>query len=157
MMSRLKGGAKRRPLITFFVLAYALSWWPSILYVLDLSPQPVAGFGPFLAALIVLAVTRGKGGITGLLRRMVLWRVDLRWYAAALLLPVGLATAATTLNILLGARSLPPPSWVAGRTSSRPSPSYFWFPVSAGRGRSRAGGALPCRGCKPAARRSWPA
>jgi uncharacterized protein len=104
MMSRLKGGAKRRPLITFFVLAYALSWWTSILYVLDLSPQPVAGFGPFLAALIVLAVTRGKGGIAGLLRRMVLWRVDLRWYAAALLLPVGLATAATTLNILLGAQ-----------------------------------------------------
>ncbi len=104
MVSRLTSGAKRHPLITFFVLAYALSWWPSILYVLDLSPQPVAGFGPFLAALAVLAVTRGKSGVGGLLRRMVLWRVGLRWYAAALLLPIGLATAATALNVLLGAQ-----------------------------------------------------
>jgi hypothetical protein len=50
MMSRLTGGAKRHALVTFFVLTYALSWWPSILYVLDLPPRPVAGFGPFLAA-----------------------------------------------------------------------------------------------------------
>lgn len=105
MVSRLTSGAKRHPLITFFVLAYALSWWPSILYVLDLSPQPVAGFGPFLAALAVLAVTRGRSGVGDLLRRMVLWRVGLRWYAAALLLPVGLAVVATTLNVLLGAQA----------------------------------------------------
>jgi len=47
-MSRLASGTKRRPLITFFVLSYVLLWWPSILYALDLSQQPVAGFGPFL-------------------------------------------------------------------------------------------------------------
>src|SRR5215216_4293091 len=69
---------RRHPLISFFVLAYALSWWPSILYALDLSPQPVAGFGPFLAALVVLALAYGKAGIGGLLRRMVRWRVGLR-------------------------------------------------------------------------------
>jgi membrane protease YdiL (CAAX protease family) len=103
-MARLSSVVKQHPLITFFVLAYALSWWPSILYALDLSPQPIASFGPFLAALAVLAVTRGKSGVGGLLRRMVLWRVGLRWYAAALLLPIGLATAATALNVLLGAQ-----------------------------------------------------
>jgi membrane protease YdiL (CAAX protease family) len=105
VMSRFTSGARRHPLITFFVLSYAFSWWPSILYALDLSPQPVAGFGPFLAALAVLAVTRGRGGVGGLLRRMVRWKVGLRWYAVALLLPVGLATAATALNVLLGARA----------------------------------------------------
>jgi membrane protease YdiL (CAAX protease family) len=104
MMSRLTSAVKRRPIITFFVLAYALSWWPSILYALDLSPQPIAGFGPFLAALAVLALTHGRTGIGGLLRRMVRWRVGLRWYAVALLLPVGLALAATVLNVLLGAQ-----------------------------------------------------
>ena len=104
MVSRLTSGAKRHPLITFFVLAYALSWWPSILYALFLSPQPVAGFGPFLAALAVLAVTRGRSGVGDLLRRMVLWRVGPRWYAAALLLPVGLAVVATALNVSLGAQ-----------------------------------------------------
>jgi uncharacterized protein len=96
---------RRHPLISFFVLAYALSWWPSILYALDLSPQPVAGFGPFLAALVVLALTYGKAGIGGLLRRMVRWRVGLRWYAVALLLPVAITLVATSLNVLLGAKA----------------------------------------------------
>ena len=53
------------PLITFFVLACALSWWPWILYSFDLVPNPIVGFGPFLAALVVLAVTRGKSGVGG--------------------------------------------------------------------------------------------
>ena len=91
--------------MTFFVLAYALSWWPWVLYAFGLYPAPIASFGPFLAALVVLAITQGKSGIGGLLRRMVRWRVGLRWYAVALLLPVGIALAATALNVLLGARA----------------------------------------------------
>jgi uncharacterized protein len=96
---------RRYPLITFFVLAYALSWWPWILYALDLSPQPIVGFGPFLAAIVVLAISRGKTGVVGLLRRMVRWRVGLRWYAVALLLPVAISLAAAVFNVLLGAQA----------------------------------------------------
>ena len=96
---------KRHPLIAFFVLTWALSWWPWILYAFGLSPTPIASFGPFLAALVVLAITQGKSGIGGLLRRMVRWRVGIRWYAVALLLPVGIALAATALNVLLGAQA----------------------------------------------------
>ena len=66
---------KRHPLVVSFVLAYALSRWPSILFALDLSPQPIVGFGPFLAAIVVLAATHGKSGVVALLRRMVRWRV----------------------------------------------------------------------------------
>jgi uncharacterized protein len=96
---------RRHPLISFFVLAYALSWWPSILYALDLSPQPIVGFGPFLAAIVVLALTRGNAGVVTLLRRMVRWRVAPVWYAVALLLPVAITVAATVLNVLLGAQA----------------------------------------------------
>ncbi len=104
-MSGLSSLVKRRPLIAFFVLTWALSWWPWILYAFGLSPTPIASFGPFLAALVVLAITQGKSGIGGLLRRMVRWRVGIRWYAVALLLPVGIALAATALNVLLGAQA----------------------------------------------------
>jgi uncharacterized protein len=103
-MARILRVVRRHPLITFFALAYALSWWPAILYALDLSPQPIVGFGPFLAALVVLAITRGKTGVLTLLRRMVQWRVRLRWYAIALLLPVAIASAAAGLNLLAGAQ-----------------------------------------------------
>jgi membrane protease YdiL (CAAX protease family) len=99
------GLIRRYPLISFFVLAYALSWWPAILYALDLTPQPIVGFGPFLAALVVLVITRGKTGVVTLLRRMVRWRVGLRWYAVALLLPVAIALTAAVFNVLLGAQA----------------------------------------------------
>jgi membrane protease YdiL (CAAX protease family) len=107
---------RRYPLSAFFVLAYALSWWLWILYALDRAPTPIVGFGPFLAALVVLAITQGKAGIGGLLRRMVRWRVGLRWYAVALLLPVAIALTAAVLNVLLGAQA-PSPVELGGWTS----------------------------------------
>src|SRR5215218_3644616 len=106
MMSSLLSVVKRHPLITFFVLTYALSWlawpvWASGLYPI----APVFSFAPFLAALVVLAITLGKSGVGGLLRRMVRWRVGIRWYAAALLIPAGITVAAAMLNVLLGAQA----------------------------------------------------
>jgi uncharacterized protein len=102
-MSRMLAVVRRHPLATFFVLAYALSWWAWILYALGLFPNPVASFGPFLAAMVVLALTEGKAGLLGLFRRMIRWRVKPGWYAVALLLPAVLTAAATMLNVLLGA------------------------------------------------------
>ena len=102
-MAQIFRAVRRRPLITFFALAYALSWWPAIFYAFDLLPQPIVGFGPFLAAVVVLAITQGKTGVMTLLRRMVQWRVGLKWYAIALLLPVAIAIAAAGLNVLAGA------------------------------------------------------
>jgi membrane protease YdiL (CAAX protease family) len=96
---------RRYPVTAFFVLACALSWWPWILYSVGLSPTPIVGVGPFLAALLVLALTEGKSGVVGLLRRMVRWRVGLQWYAVALLLPIVVILAAAALNVfLLGAQ-----------------------------------------------------
>ncbi|MGH3144450.1 MAG: CPBP family intramembrane glutamate endopeptidase, partial [Rubrobacter sp.] len=99
-MSRLSSVVKRRPLITFFVLAFALSWWPIPFYAAGLAPSPIIGFGPFLAALVVVAVAQGKTGVVGLLRRIVRWRVGFRWYVVALLLPVVISGAAAALNVL---------------------------------------------------------
>jgi membrane protease YdiL (CAAX protease family) len=122
-MSHLGSLIRRYPLVTFFVLAYALSWWAWPLYALDLSPSPIVP-GPFVAAFIVLAITRGKTGVVGLLRRMVRWRVGVQWYAAALLLPIVVALTAVALNILLlGAQ----PSSSAAELGGLPSliPTFF--------------------------------
>ena len=114
---------RRYPLISFFVLAYALSWWAWPLYALDLAPSPIVP-GPFVAAFIVLAITRGKTGVVGLLRRMVRWRVGVQWYAAALLLPIVVTLTAVALNVfLLGAQ----PSSSAAELGGLPSliPTFF--------------------------------
>ena len=58
-----------------------------------------------LISFFVLAITQGKTGVVGLLRRMVRWRVGLRWYAVALLLPVAISLAAAVFNVLLGAQA----------------------------------------------------
>jgi len=115
-MSRILALVKRHPLTTFFILAYALSWWAWILYALGLFPSPIASFGPFLAAIVVLALTQGKAGLLGLFRRMGRWRIPPGWYVVALLLPAVLAAAAAVLNVLLGAEA-PSTAELAGWTS----------------------------------------
>jgi membrane protease YdiL (CAAX protease family) len=132
MMSRPLSVVKRNPLISFFVLAYALSWlafpvWASGLFTFF---GPVFSFGPFIAALVVLAATRGKSGVGALLRSMVRWRVGLRWYAVVLL-PAGLAVAATVLNVLLGAQA-PSSVELGGWTSLLPG--YFLVLLTPGLG-----------------------
>jgi uncharacterized protein len=103
-MRRISALVKRYRLTAFFILAYALSWWAWIPYALGVFPNPVASFGPFLAALVVLALSEGKAGLLGLFRRMIRWRVAPGWYAVALLLPAVLTAVATMLNVMLGAQ-----------------------------------------------------
>ena len=93
----------RHALVTFFVLAYAIAWgffllsaiWPAFPFLFP--------FGPVIAAIIVASITHGRAGLLDLLRRCLRWRVGLRWYAAALLVPVAIALSAVALNIVLGA------------------------------------------------------
>jgi uncharacterized protein len=94
---------RRAPLVSFLVLSCLLSWWPAALYAAGASPVPIAGFGPFLAALIVLAMTTGRSGITRLLRSMVRWRVPSRVYVSAIGLPVLASGTAIVANLALGA------------------------------------------------------
>ena len=99
----LQSRVRRHPLIWFAVLAFVLSWWAWPLYFLGLLPVPIASFGPFLAAVAVLAVTEGKSGLVELLRRMGRWRVGAGWYLVALAIPVALSAVAVAMNMAMGA------------------------------------------------------
>ena len=93
---------RRFPLVAYFVLAYALTWW---VYPL-LRFSPLLGlfglFGPALAAIIVTGITDGRAGVKALLGRTVRWRVPLPWYLVALGLPAALALMAAGLYVLVG-------------------------------------------------------
>jgi len=77
---------RNHPLTAFLVVAFGFAW--SMWLLEAFYPQgtafiPSPTFGPLIAALIVLAFTRGKSGVKELLGRMVRWRVGLGWYAVA--------------------------------------------------------------------------
>ena len=93
---------RRHPLIAYFVLAYALTWW--IYPLLHFSPLIglVGLFGPAFAAIIMAAITDGKPGVKALLSRTVRWRVGLPWYVVALGLPTLLSLATAGLSVVLG-------------------------------------------------------
>ena len=101
MMSTITNVVKRHSLITFFILAYALSWW----FV------PLAGgmlpHGPMLAAIIVLAFSEGKAGLKGLFSQATHWRVGWIWYLIAPGIVIAYTAGAMGLNLLLGAQISP--------------------------------------------------
>jgi uncharacterized protein len=97
----LKGLLTRHPLVSFFAMAYALTWlaWsPWYLSKAGVGLLPYDGdsisdylntvalaLGPTLSAFIMTGVTGGRDGVRRLLRRIVLWRVGLGWYLFVLL------------------------------------------------------------------------
>ena len=103
MWSNVANMVKRYPLATFILLAYLFSWWPLLIYMLGDFPVEIAAFGPFLAALTVLAITNGRTAVMSLLKQMVRWRVGPQWYLIALGFPLLMTAIAVYLTIRLGA------------------------------------------------------
>ena len=106
-MTRLAETVKRCPILSFTLLAYALSWWPWVWYRLDATTvdAPILPFGPFIAAFILLMLVGRWPATRAWLAGIVHWRVGLRWYAVALLLPPALTAIAVGLTLLLGTQS----------------------------------------------------
>lgn len=95
---------KRYPLTTFFIIAYATSFVGG--YLSERYPSDwwaVFVYGPFIGAFLVTAIDKGRDGVKEWLSRIVRWRVGVRWYIVALLLPVLLRVIALGLSLLLGA------------------------------------------------------
>jgi membrane protease YdiL (CAAX protease family) len=107
----------RKPLLSYFVLSYALFWLALILFIvivtasglkMDSLPswampliQITGSWMPTVAALIVTGITEGRGGIKKLLLKFTHFKLPARWYFAALI-PFGLAFAAAGIYRLAG-------------------------------------------------------
>jgi membrane protease YdiL (CAAX protease family) len=80
----------------FFLLAYLLAWgaipWNSFF-----AP------GALLAAIVVVLTTDGPRGLLQLGSRLIRWRVNWVWYAAAVGIPLLVHVAATSINVAMGA------------------------------------------------------
>lgn len=108
---------RRWPLLSYFLLAYFFTWVIEVpmmlaargIITLELPHwlEAMAAFGPFVAALVVLNVTRGPDGIRELFASLLRWRVSTLWFAAAVVSPflilfAALAMTGQTAELLSG-------------------------------------------------------
>lgn len=101
---------RRHPLISFFVLTYAVAWllWAPLVIFRNQLPGPL-GFVlgllgtlvPSTLGLLFVGLLRGRPGVRRVLRRLVHGRIGLRWYLAVLALAM-LAPLGLGLSILMG-------------------------------------------------------
>lgn len=91
---------KRYAIVLFFPLAYLLSWWSVLV------PQANGGiipYGPALAALILIALTEGRAGLSVWWKRITNWRVNWTWYLAAPAIMIAFQLGGGLINLLMGA------------------------------------------------------
>ena len=127
---------RRHPVISFFVLTYAVTWtlWAPLVVFRDQIPGPlvlvllVLGSNvPSVLGILFVALLRGRSGVRILLGRLLRARIGLRWYLAAVALAVP-ALCAVWVSTLLGG-----PSPVVVTTISAVVVSFLFsiFPGSA--------------------------
>jgi uncharacterized protein len=95
-MSSFRMFVRTHRVLTFFALAYVLSW----------APLPWGTFftmGALIAALIVAFVADGPAGLKEIGVRLIRWRVNWVWYALALGVPLVVNAATMGLAVVTGA------------------------------------------------------
>ncbi|MEU8356151.1 type II CAAX endopeptidase family protein [Nonomuraea sp. NPDC048882] len=123
----LGGFIRRRPLVSFFVLANLLSWVAWVPYVLStnglgvlnfgfpeflgtsqlLGVLPGAYLGPIFSAYLVTRVAEGKEGVRRWIGRMTKWRVSWVWY---LVTALGVPAAIVVTGLALSDEKISMPS-----------------------------------------------
>lgn len=114
---------RSRPALLFFILAFAITWIVWVPRAVGEAWAEEIGaiwtYGPALAAVVAAAIVGGRAELSLLGRRLLEWRIGLRWYFVILLGPLALA--------LLEAAILPIVSEV---TWSESLPSPFTEPLT---------------------------
>jgi len=85
------------PLTVFVLLAYALSWWS-----IPFAAGGILPHGPFLAAIVVVALTQGGGGLKEWFKSIVSWRCAWYWLLVGPGLVIAYLLLALGLNRLMG-------------------------------------------------------
>lgn len=105
---------RKRPLLAYYVLTFALSWGGFLLVVGPsslantnwqaegkfLSAVMVMLAGPSIAGLLLTGLVDGRAGYRDLLMRLLKWRVGLRWYLLAIV-PAPIVAAGILFSLSL--------------------------------------------------------
>jgi membrane protease YdiL (CAAX protease family) len=122
-MTAITAFIQRRPVLTYYVLTFAISWGGVLLVIggpdgIPATPAEITTLfpavylatvaGPPVAGLLMTGLVAGGAGLRELLARLLRWRVGARWWAVALL------TAPLSVMATLLALSLLSPEFLPG-------------------------------------------
>ena len=106
-----RGLVRRHPVLLGFVLMFVCTWpidlWAAAgshgLVSVTIPPfLPIlVGYGFVVAAVVMTAVLDGRAGVVTLLRRFLIWRFGVLWYAVILLGPVAVDLTSIGVDVLL--------------------------------------------------------
>ncbi len=129
MTRRISLWVKEHQLITYFILAYAISWTivaPLVASAQGLIDVPVPftlhylnDYAPLLSALIITGVANGTEGLRELFQRMIKWRVGLGWVLVAAFSPLALFGVAAGV-VVIGLGDAPPDLSLLGTITFMP-------------------------------------
>jgi uncharacterized protein len=96
---------RNHPLVTFFLLAFGLTWVVWVPRALG-APLDTVGmawtWAPAIAALLAAALTGGRDAVRELGSRLVRWRVGWQWYLVVILGPAAFSLALAGIYTLFG-------------------------------------------------------
>lgn len=105
-LMNIKAIIQRHPLAAYFIIAFTIPWaiivviasiiltrGEPLVYNDGILFLPTMVLGPSIAGIALARIVDGKSGLQNLFSRMGRWRVGLKWYAAALLIPLVLHVA----------------------------------------------------------------
>lgn len=112
-MNLLTSPIKRFPQAVFWAIAWSTFFFGYFMYVRTGSDiWQFLILGPFVGGIIVTGIADGRSGLKTYFSRIVRWRVHVKWYAVALLLPFVLRLVALGLTVASGAKLVINPQWV---------------------------------------------
>ena len=141
IMSTSKAFINRHPVLTYFVLTFAISWGGFLLVVgaggfavtTSWQTDPLFPFailamlaGPSVAGFLLTSLVYGRVGLREFLSRLLKWRAGARWYAVALL------TAPLLMMVILLALSLLSPEFLPSLFASDDTASHLLMGLATG-------------------------
>lgn len=142
-MMNIKAFIKRHPVLTYYVLTFAISWGGVLLVIGGRSGIPGTTWqtdprlpfvilallaGPSVAGILLTGLVYGRAGLRELLSRLLRWRVGARWYAVALL------TAPLLMTAILFALSLLSPEFLPAIVTTDDKASLLLLGIAVGLG-----------------------
>ncbi|MGH7497444.1 MAG: hypothetical protein ACREL3_01170, partial [Gemmatimonadales bacterium] len=137
---------RRHSLLTYFALAFAISWVGVLLVIggpggIPATPEEFrrlfpAGYlamlaGPSIAGVLCTGLVHGAAGFREYRSRLLRWRVGVRWYVVALLTAPLVVTVSVWVLSAIVSRFAPGATIAGGRT---PPPLVFGILVGSGAG-----------------------